>query len=542
MNSTTLRQRTASKPSVARNPKVAEADWQTQLKQDLTGLTAAEQREKLVPGRPLVVQSGEPIQLLAEPVQRDPDPAATEAAKPVLKNPLFAGDAKLTEILEGKATLSSGKGAHITKVQQGLLNLDFDLPRFGADGDFGGETRKALKGFQSFASVAPSGVLNQATMKALDQAAPSQPLKPRILSNPMFAGDTTLQEVADGKRRISKGSGAHIKKVQNALMNMGFDLPVYGADGSFGGEMANALGQFQSACGLFSSKVLDRGTMYALDQANTSTVATKYLRYDELFKDGLLDTTVGVGYDEDGYFDSEIRQIKTGLVSRLGLVKSTEAKAKQLYTKAGVAMPSLPVGEFYIKEGALTWKSNKVDVIVRLVTYADPSAKQAFLEAMQNSDVAIYTGHGRYGSGPDFDHKKKGDGNIWINPNPTVKDSGTAGMYNTLKNQGAKPNELQQISFDKKYKVWFFDGCNTSHYMTSIRKNATLTPEKLDVFGWGMEVGTDTTDVDVLTFIEGLIKQQSAQQIIENLNTANRVTNKQKGLHGEGLGDNPSTK
>ena len=49
-------------------------------------------------------------------------------------------------------------------------------------------------------------------------------------------------------------------------------------------------------------------------------------------------------------------------------------------------------------------------------TIPDPSAKQAFLKAMPQSDVSVYTGHGQHRTGPDFDHKDKGDGNTWINP------------------------------------------------------------------------------------------------------------------------------
>jgi hypothetical protein len=193
-----------------------------------------------------------------------------------------------------------------------------------------------------------------------------------------------------------------------------------------------------------------------------------------------------------------------------------------------------------MKEAALTHNNQPINVLVRLVTYKDPEAKKAFMEAMQNSDVSLYTGHGRYGSGPDFDHKTKGEGNIWINPDQSVKDSGTAGMYHKLEEQGAQKNALQNVSFDKKYKVWFFDGCNTTHYMRSIRQNKTIDPQKTDVFGWGTEVAVDTTNVDVIMFIQSLMKQKSAKQIITDLNRANRVTDPKTGLHGEGLGDNPN--
>ncbi len=53
---------------------------------------------------------------------------------------------------------------------------------------------------------------------------------------------------------------------------------------------------------------------------------------------------------------------------------------------------------------------------IKSETMSDPSAKQPFLKAMQQSDVSVYTGHGQHGNAPDFDHKDKGEGNTWINP------------------------------------------------------------------------------------------------------------------------------
>ena len=481
-----------------------------------------------------------------------------ENAAPVQREEVGAGAAN-PKLRKGD------KGPEVARLQR-LLNAAGASPQLTDDGDFGGKTKTAVIAFQGAnkddkgVPLSPDGVVGPATWGALiaktggaptPTPTPSNdtpgggggggaPATPATLSNPMFAGDAKLLEVVQGKRTISSGNGSHIKKVQQALINLGFDMPVYGADGGWGGETVEALGQFQAAHVGARTGVLDKATMAALDQKAVATQVEKTLRYGELFKDGLLDFTVGVGYDEDGYFDSEIDQIRTRMGTQLGLSPGSAGDAKKMYDKAGMPMPSAGGGEYYLKEAALTYNNQPVNVLVRLVTYQDPEAKKAFLEAMQQSDVALYTGHGRYGSGPDFDAKEKGAGNIWINPEQTVKDSGTAGMYHKLEAGGAKKNELQNISFDKKYKVWFFDGCNTNHYMKAIRQNKTIDPTKTDVFVWGQEIGTDTTDVDVLTFVEGLMKQKSAQQIITDLNRANHITDPHKGAHGEGLGDNPN--
>ena len=63
------------------------------------------------------------------------------------------------------------------------------------------------------------------------------------------------------------------------------------------------------------------------------------------------------------------------------------------------------------------------------------------------------------------------------------------------------------------------------------------------MFGWGQEIGIDTTGEDVVSFIDSLIAMQSAQQLIDNLNKINRIdpSKPERGAGGEGLGDNPET-
>lgn len=372
------------------------------------------------------------------------------------------------------------------------------------------------------------------------------------LTNPLFAGDAVLQSVRDGKTTIASGKGPHILKIQTALTNLGYSLPISGADSGFGKETASALGQFQQDHGLAVSEAVDAPTMVALDKNAPASPLTKYPEYAKLFGDGLLDFTVAVGYDEDGTFDDEIQKpaaagkLPTGIIPELKnrrFEKKTAKDAEKVYAKAGMTMPATAGGSYYIKTAALTYETKQIDVIVRLITYKDPDVRKAFLEAMQTSDVTLYTGHGRYGSGPDFDINTSGAGNVLINPNPTVPDAGTKHMYEELKRQKVK-QALPGMSFDQKYKIWFFDGCNTKHYMRSIRKLAKAGTSKTDVFGWGRAIPADTTAEDVISFIDGLIAMQSAQELIDNLNKINKVNpaKPSTGAGAEGMGDNPNTK
>jgi len=59
------------------------------------------------------------------------------------------------------------KGADVTAWQAALLKAGFALPRFGADGDFGGETETATKAFQTSVKHTADGVVRLATYSAM---------------------------------------------------------------------------------------------------------------------------------------------------------------------------------------------------------------------------------------------------------------------------------------------------------------------------------------------------------------------------------------
>ena len=59
-------------------------------------------------------------------------------------------------------------GSAVKAMQDALLAWNPDcLPRYGADGDFGSETEKAVKAFQTYAGLPVTGIYDEATRKAL---------------------------------------------------------------------------------------------------------------------------------------------------------------------------------------------------------------------------------------------------------------------------------------------------------------------------------------------------------------------------------------
>jgi hypothetical protein len=87
------------------------------------------------------------------------------------------------------------------------------------------------------------------------------------LTAPRFIDDPTLQSCRDGGHRmLSPETGPAVRKVQEALIDLGFPLPTKGADSQFGTETGTAVVQFKTSRGIFpNDPVVGIKTMAALD-------------------------------------------------------------------------------------------------------------------------------------------------------------------------------------------------------------------------------------------------------------------------------------
>jgi peptidoglycan hydrolase-like protein with peptidoglycan-binding domain len=100
-------------------------------------------------------------------VQKSVDPSSTAAED--LESPRFKGDYKLEQTHDDLDYLATGsKGEPVQKVQSGLMDLGYQLPKFGADGDFGSETRAAVFKFQSDNGLSYDGIVGVQTIGRLD--------------------------------------------------------------------------------------------------------------------------------------------------------------------------------------------------------------------------------------------------------------------------------------------------------------------------------------------------------------------------------------
>ena len=80
-------------------------------------------------------------------------------------------DTAQTEYILGSRTLKDGsKGTDVKTMQELLLQLEYSLPKYGADGEFGSETEKTINKFQKKVGIKQDGIYGSETHQALMDA------------------------------------------------------------------------------------------------------------------------------------------------------------------------------------------------------------------------------------------------------------------------------------------------------------------------------------------------------------------------------------
>jgi hypothetical protein len=401
-----------------------------------------------------------------------------------------------------------------------------------------------------------------------------------------------------------------IVSIQNQLSRLG--LYTSTADGSLGARTQSGLVE---AFGSDEWRTMDAATCLGKLRAAQPSApggarrGQHELRLGEMFKDGVLDVTIALGFDEDGANKPALWNLVYALLKNHLLFNPWSAAG--LYKQAGRAPGG--IGEFFVNKNALTYRppagaARKIDVVVRLVHSLDGSEGKevaaAFKEGMIQSDVAYYAGHGRYGSGPDFDRNFTIDlldaggsvnrtfdryqdaevalaqdgksagrsawqqflwrvgqktirvngsngGNVVLNTdNPHRDEFGANLMYWNLTRNGPPPpkvtgpgNELAiaaRKAADRKYRVVVFDGCRSIDYDPQLRATAGFDVEQEDMFGSSVEVNWGDEGKTLAAFLESILPMQSAEQIATDMDNQQSVG--PGSYHAYGINDNPVVK
>ena len=165
----------------------------------------------------------------------------------------YEGAVEAKDYALGERLLKHGaEGADVKQLQQYLIQLDYDLGKWGEDGEFGDATELAVKAFQKDKGLDADGQYGKKTHAAL-----------------IAAAKASQQEGATlGNRLLKRGSaGADVKQLQQYLIQLGYDLGKWGADGEFGGATELAVKAFQKDSALEADGQYGEKTHEALLQA-----------------------------------------------------------------------------------------------------------------------------------------------------------------------------------------------------------------------------------------------------------------------------------
>lgn len=299
--------------------------------------------------------------------------------------------------------------------------------------------------------------------------------------------------------------------------------------------------------------------------------------YERLFADQVCAVMLACGFDEYGSNRPQDDLLQAGLLAR-GFVRDDDAAIARLIEGKRVT-PQRRAAHYIARAAASDGGGRPVDLVVTLVCSGDGSAggdvASAFLEGLGRCDVAMYGGHGRYGTGPDFDYNFTADlvdergaieasfseykdleeylvergraskrsalseyrllvkrgrllvrrvnsGNLVINlRNYHPAEFGAHLMVDQLKTDPNIRRMSKQV-FDRRYRLWLFNGCRTNDYFYNLRKlNPKVNAGGLDLIGTRRVTYWSMLAPGMLQLLDDLRQRRTFSQILHNLHAVN---------------------
>jgi len=451
-----------------------------------------------------------------------------------LQSQLLRRVSSLEPVLRGETSVARGaRGAAAKGVQRGLIELGYGL-RGGADGVFGPSTEASVADFRELHDLHGAAIVDGLTLARLDASLVRlEAVAEYQLTNPRFAGDPTLARVFAGAAPLPR-RGEIVTQIQRSLLALLFALPRWGADGVLGRETREAIRRFQRWQRIRSGGELTPLTLMALDETAPapSVTVVREPEYDKLIRDGWLTVTVAMGYDENQNDLRELRELRDGLRGAgFAQIGATADDSVHTYTRA------LEAGR-------------DARMRLRLVSRGTRSPEARFADGLAQDGVTIYSGHARYGTGPDFDRKGSSAENfvIGVGAPQHVRGELEPG-YNPHMNQilAGVPNDLISRRFDpERYQLWAFLGCTTRHYLDELRALIEgKHTHNLDLIVSTRPIYWSDAAFGPLALVLGLLRGESINTLIASLNAQAIATERRLGhilegspFIGDGFGDN----
>ena len=139
------------------------------------------------------------------------------------------------------------QGEDVRNAQKCLIAKGFSCGHLGADGQYGDETKSAVKNFQQANGLSADGIVGEKTCAALGG---------------VWRQSWTLSRLLKKVSPIPKGED--VRHVQEALISRGYSCGHLGADGQYGSDTKEAVKNFQQANGLTVDGIVGKNTCTAL--------------------------------------------------------------------------------------------------------------------------------------------------------------------------------------------------------------------------------------------------------------------------------------
>lgn len=166
------------------------------------------------------------------------------------------GDVSVPERELGARILKSGMtGTDVRTLQSLLLELGYELPRYGADGQYGSETVNAVKAFQKWAGLSADGEYGPDTHKALMLAinelhADEDGSSPEDTDEqPDSSTIPTVEIFADGRWNVRSGPGAEYSVLTVVSAGERFEHVATAYNGWLCVKLRDAVGWVSYKCG-----------------------------------------------------------------------------------------------------------------------------------------------------------------------------------------------------------------------------------------------------------------------------------------------------
>ena len=505
----------------------------------------------------------------------------------------------------------------VKQLQQALVDAGHDLSyrghATGVDGDFGKRSKAALNAFVAELQSAASPTVPELPAEPEVPQLPTPPETPdSAVAQPTFRVEDSLNQLAkqaldlpaeqrerlpqdlqDALRQIAAGdqSQSTAKALQQALVDMGQKLNYPGHSTGIDGQPGQRTRQ----------ALVNVAESAVTGQAAAVTKAGPFPHYDRMLEDNLLDMTLAIGYDEgsDRYASAHIfeqRKMLSELADR-GFVRN-DAKALELLKAAGQDLKA-DYTALYVKENISEKDGKPVHAIVRVIHAGDGTQgaekRAAAIESMNQSDVFMYGGHARYGTGIDFDrnftvtidwngvknapasgkvtYRDYGElkdllggnaqANQWLsrleqqgkieiegsnagNVRMSEKDLHRAEFGSRLMNKALEgvENTLSEEIQGDRYRLWLFNGCRTVDYMPSIqaegRENPTaLGSKNLDIMTTEQTLYWQNISASLMSFLDGVMAEDGTPDLMQRMEQANPQQASRATHSVHGFADNP---